>query len=100
LPAPSTNDIRETDFSRRKMWAKRKWLSRSVLGHPLVDAYGSLESMGEPQAFSEALQPHNTVNRITGTTGTGAFAPYQSERLVSPNGTELECRHSNKTKHL
>jgi CRISPR-associated protein Csm4 len=34
-------------------------------------------------------QPHNTINRLTGTTGKGSFAPYNMQNLYYTAGTEL-----------
>ena len=34
-------------------------------------------------------QPHNTINRLTGTTGKGAFAPYNTQNICYAAGTEL-----------
>lgn len=34
-------------------------------------------------------QPHNTINRITGTTGEGRFAPFAEEQIVYYPATEL-----------
>ena len=34
-------------------------------------------------------QPHNTINRLTGTTGKGAFAPYSLQSLYYAAGAEL-----------
>jgi len=34
-------------------------------------------------------QPHNTISRLTGTTGTGMFAPYSSENIHYFPGTKL-----------
>jgi CRISPR-associated protein Csm4 len=33
----------------------------------------------QPRYTSELAQPHNTINRLTGTTGEGMFAPYTQE---------------------
>ena len=38
---------------------------------------------------SELAQPHNTINRLTGTTGEGRFAPYTQEIIYYYPGTEL-----------
>lgn len=50
----------------------------------------------EQQAFSgddglrQEIQPHNTINRLTGTTGEGDFAPYSVRQNWYPQGAELD----------
>lgn len=46
------------------------WLRSSV---PESDLYGAVAK--------EFAQPHNSINRLTGTTGRGDFAPYQETQL-------------------
>jgi CRISPR-associated protein Csm4 len=80
LPAPTAGPDSADLFRRRKAWSKRRWLPADCLAQPLLKAYlaGSLE---DPVLPEETMQPHNTINRLTGTTGTGMFAPYQTSRL-------------------
>lgn len=42
-----------------------------------------------PGFFTWSLQPHNTINRLTQTTGTGAFAPYVKENIHFLPGMDL-----------
>lgn len=39
--------------------------------------------------FADFTQPHNTINRMTGTTGEGPFAPYAVEQTFYLSGIEL-----------
>ncbi len=41
------------------------------------------------EAVTLSLQPHNTINRLTGATGTGMFSPYTTESIYYYPGTEL-----------
>jgi CRISPR-associated protein Csm4 len=55
-------------------------LESSLVTGRLIDAF-RLADPASPALPEEVLQPHNTINRYTGTTGTGMFAPYQTVRL-------------------
>jgi CRISPR-associated protein Csm4 len=39
----------------------------------------------------ENSQPHNSISRLTGTTGSGEFAPYQMEQIWYRAETTLDC---------
>ena len=80
LPAPQPDDTDLESFRRRKSWSKRRWLEAERLARPLLEAYRASD-LSEPLLPEEVLQSHNTINRYTGTTGTGMFAPYQTWRL-------------------
>jgi CRISPR-associated protein Csm4 len=60
-----------------KAWNRRKYLPKVSFEGPLINA-----SLGDNTAalFDSTLQPHNSINRLTGTTGDG-FAPYTLSRL-------------------
>jgi CRISPR-associated protein Csm4 len=49
-------------------------------------AWGKL---AQPRYTSDLAQPHNTINRLTGTTGEGRFAPYTQEMTHYFPGAEL-----------
>ncbi len=75
LPPHRFNEVPDAD---RKAVKKRQWLPVKHFGKPLAQwlRYAVAESeMAVAKAHAE-VQPHNTINRITGTTGTGEFAPY------------------------
>lgn len=48
--------------------------------------FASVEAGGILTRFS---QPHNSINRLTGSTGQGTFAPFSKENLFYIPGTEL-----------
>lgn len=80
LPAPATSTDDADAFRRRKAWSKRRWIPAGCLAQPLVKAYLAV-NLDDPVLPEQTMQPHNTINRLTGTTGTGMFAPYQTSRL-------------------
>lgn len=63
--------------SDRKVLKKKRWLRLSDL-HEQLPKWQHLAATDEAlNTKTEArAQPHNTINRMTGTTGTGQFAPY------------------------
>ncbi len=84
----------------RKALKKRKWLPSATLAtpfanwqanahsdaevaEPLISAWASQGSHRNPTGSSqtERAQPHNSINRQTGTTGEGQFAPYAMPQI-------------------
>jgi CRISPR-associated protein Csm4 len=51
-----------------------------------VEAHGLQEARG---LHAVLVRPHNTINRQTGTTGEGAFAPFAEKAVFYCHGTEL-----------
>lgn len=69
----------------RKAIKKRCWLPEEVASMPvtqwLEQAKTASDVIGQARNLSEKhLQPHNTINRQTNTTGEGGFAPYSIEQ--------------------
>lgn len=67
----------------RKVLKKKRWLPLAALKRPLPEwqaqAHSDAEASHAGSEISpviERAQPHNSINRQTGTTGTGRFAPY------------------------
>lgn len=80
LPGHWFNEVKGAD---RKAVKKRVWMPIEHL-HAPVEAW--LEHCLSPNAIpggaaAEHPQPHNTLNRNTGTTGEGQFAPYAMNQL-------------------
>ncbi|MGD0959523.1 MAG: CRISPR-associated protein Csm7 [Methylomonas sp.] len=75
----------------RKAVKKRCWLPETAVQKPLKDwlsaAKTSFEVSGNPCGISEMhTQPHNTINRLTNTTGGDGFSPYSIEQdWFAPN---------------
>lgn len=49
----------------------------------------TIRKKGAKSFMADHSQSHNTINRLTGTTGEGAFAPYAMEQSVYAPGSEL-----------
>jgi CRISPR-associated protein Csm4 len=67
----------------RKALKKRIWLPMEHVLKPMECWLMYCKSAGEVSGAvpEECPQPHNTLNRETGTTGTGQFAPYTMPQL-------------------
>ncbi|SPD73000.1 CRISPR subtype III-A/MTUBE-associated RAMP protein Csm4 [uncultured Desulfobacterium sp.] len=98
------------DIRRRKEFKKKKWMLVSedlsidiktatfLSDHELLQEAQSMLTeetkrqmkKAEKSEFVQMLsQSHNTINRMTQTTGTGMFAPYEKENLYYYPETEL-----------
>lgn len=68
------------DGPDRKALKKRKWLPIANLTKPFAQWQGAAKCDAEvaPESATpiDRAQPHNTINRQTGTTGESQFAPY------------------------
>lgn len=60
----------------RKVLKKKRWLPIAALSEPFQSWQQKASSVIELGKSTDRAQPHNTINRLTGTTGTGMFAPY------------------------
>lgn len=84
------------DISQRKAAKEKIWLSAAVLKDNPSIAMNQLcnqhaKSNQEIGFNSEqAHQPHNSINRLSNTTGEAGFAPYQTEQHWYPQGCQLE----------
>lgn len=80
LPKPTLPQYFEphADPAVRKDAKKKRWIPASQTGKPLAALLASAvdDTAAYGKAPLAAVQPHNTLNRLTGTTGEGAFAPY------------------------
>lgn len=85
VPSDAWQKSNSTDASDRKALKKKKWLPFTELAKPFVQWQSLAKSDTEvsPQAATpiERAQPHNTINRQTGTTGEGQFAPYAMPQI-------------------
>ena len=80
LPRPHLPDFLigvKNDPTERKAAKKKVWLPLANSGLPLADW---LAGASELKATKQVVLTQNTINRLTGTTGTGPFAPRQIER--------------------
>ncbi|HOV89754.1 MAG TPA: hypothetical protein PKW07_03485 [Syntrophorhabdaceae bacterium] len=58
-----------------------KYISESDL-YNIIQANFSNKNLKGTSIFKSITQPHNTINRLTNTTGEGRFAPFSSEQIV------------------
>ncbi|MBF0160262.1 MAG: CRISPR-associated protein Csm7 [Magnetococcales bacterium] len=100
LPANMlAGDSRSQD---RKADKKKIWLPRDGWQQPLQqwlqacktekEVWPEFEQNGKRVRHGRITesQPHNAINRITGTTGEEGFAPYAVEQIWFPPGAQLE----------
>ena len=73
LPSVYFDPVADTELKTMK---KRVWLSLTALDYPLNEWQQHTKTQDEIAKKETALQMHNSINRLTETTGTGAFAPY------------------------
>ena len=76
LPSLPGNAWQTSAGSDRKVLKKKRWLPISSLREQLSTWQQTAASDADLGKAEERAQPHNTINRQTGTTGTGMFAPY------------------------
>lgn len=79
------------DNTDRKEIKRRRWLPLAESARPLQEWLGQSQTDTEVGKRIEESQPHNSINRLTGTTGTGMFAPYQTSQLWFQTSAQLDC---------
>ncbi len=95
LPKPAWPLYRYDDVSDadRKQVKKRQWLPKSNFELPVREWLRVCKSeteIADTPLWQEKEQPHNTINRLSGTTGTDLFAPYQMPQYWPTQGMLLE----------
>jgi len=100
LPKPSLPQHFEPliDPAARKAAKRKRWIpvDKFALGeqtHSLAALLGS--AVDDSVAFEKmapvaATQMHNTLNRLTGTTGEGEFAPYTTQTIFHAPGQRMD----------
>lgn len=84
LPLPSLPSgvwAHSGDPTDRKALKKKRWLPLSALQSDVPSWQAQAASDKDVAPATERAQPHNTINRQTGTTGTGPFAPYTVNQI-------------------
>ena len=95
-PALPLSGFEQPMDADRKRLKKRNWIPHSALRQPLRDwlnvARSDQEVTGNPDfSLRESWpQPHNSINRLTGTTGEGGFAPYTLMQIGFAPGLTLD----------
>ena len=90
LPLPRYDDVADAD---RKQVKRRAWLPKAQFGKPVDQWLAHARREHEVVAgglWHEASQPHNTINRMTGTTGLGEFAPFAMPRFWHADTLRLD----------
>jgi CRISPR-associated protein Csm4 len=72
---------KSSDPTDRKALKKKRWLPLAHAHHPLAQWQQRAVGDAELGRSTERAQPHNSINRQTGTTGTGPFAPYTVNQI-------------------
>jgi CRISPR-associated protein Csm4 len=93
LPRPTVPDAvlgRTIDPARRKVMRRRVWLPAGGASSPLGDWLDDASAASERDLAKSAVLTQNTINRLTGTTGTGQFAPRQVERDAYERDARLD----------
>lgn len=90
LPTLPSSTWEGSDNADRKALKKRRWLSVGSLVRPLPQWQSVALTDAELAPVTERAQPHNTINRQTGTTGTGPFAPYSTSQRWYTMDTQFD----------
>lgn len=102
----STTIDERTAISNRKEAKKKCWMiarsgerlsslndeiyrDSAELAHEITDQRRHFSRNEPPHILAEFLQPRNTINRLTGTTGEGQFAPFSVEQHAYHPGIDL-----------
>jgi CRISPR-associated protein Csm4 len=91
LPRPTLPDfaagLDQVAAIDRKAMRRRRWLPADQAHLPLQQW---LNAARQEDAGQQVMLTQNTINRMTGTTGRGMFAPRQVEQIVFAPGTLLD----------
>ncbi len=82
-PLPLSRYDVPADVDRKRL-KRRRWIAAEDIGQPVEQWLArarSDEDICKGGIWNTAGQPHNSIHRQTGTTGSGMFAPYLSETL-------------------
>ena len=82
VPLPSVpSALWQASETDRKKLKKKRWLPTAALSLPFASWQSQAKSDAEVASQTERAQPHNTINRQSGTTGEGQFAPYAMPQI-------------------
>jgi len=96
LPRPTMPPPSKTKPDERKAAKGRRWIAHADAGRPLPELLAAAKN--DEEAFGKNRVPvatraqHNTLNRLTGTTGTGDFAPYTMAQIHYAAGQGIDVR--------
>ena len=81
LPSVPTSLWAALPDIERKLLKKKRWLKHKALSQAFSHWQIAACSDADVAVHAERAQPHNTINRQTGTTGEGQFAPYAMSQI-------------------
>lgn len=82
VPLPSVpSHLWQASSDDRKKLKKMRWLPIAALSHAFPQWQAHAKGDADVAAQTERAQAHNTINRQTGTTGEGQFAPYAMPQI-------------------
>ncbi len=90
LPSVPSNLWEQHANAERKVLKKKKWLPTTALATPFAGWQTQAKSDADVAPHTERAQPHNTINRQTGTTGEGPFAPYAMPQIWLHPGQQYD----------
>lgn len=82
---PAAFQPTETDPTLRKEAKSKRWIPHAAIDQSLSQLLAA--AVSDETAYGTSNKPvraaafHNTLNRLTGTTGTGKFAPYTQPQI-------------------
>lgn len=78
--------------AQRKINKAKRWLKTEHTHHAINEwqTYAEDDRHAFGGSIEHSMHMHNSINRATGTTGTGMFAPYQMSQLWYPEGCTLD----------
>ncbi len=95
VPAARANELTGTGVAsaqQRKAEKAKHWIplaeTAATLSQLLAAAVNDKRAFGDQPV--EAPQPHNTLNRLTGSTGEGEFAPYTQPQIFFAGGQRMD----------
>ncbi|MDP2823505.1 MAG: hypothetical protein Q8O52_12630 [Sulfuritalea sp.] len=94
LPRPTLPPLAQTKPEERKAAKGKRWIPLAAAALPLPQllaaAANDETAYGKDMAPIGATAQHNTLNRLTGTTGKGEFAPYTIPQTFHAAGQKID----------
>jgi len=81
LPSVPSSLWAASPDTERKALKSRRWLPNAALAQKFSQWQANARGDADVARRTERAQPHNTINRQTGTTGEGMFAPYAMPQI-------------------
>jgi CRISPR-associated protein Csm4 len=93
LPKPSLPScfFADIDLEKRKTIKKQIWMPISKTALAIKDWQKECKADKDIARTEKRVQQHNSINRLTGTTGEEGFAPYGMLQTWYQTNTQLQC---------